>query len=115
MEELEEKLEGDEKIGAHIVRNALEAPLRQIAMNAGYDGSVVFHKVLEADNLNIGFDANTGEIVDMMKAGIIDPTKVVRVALENAGSVASLLLTSDVLVVEKPEKEKEKTPPMPEY
>jgi len=115
VKELEEKLEGDEKIGAHIVRNALEAPLRQIAMNAGYDGSVVFHKVLEADNLNIGFDANTGEIVDMMKAGIIDPTKVVRVALENAGSVASLLLTSDVLVVEKPEKEKEKTPPMPEY
>jgi len=115
VKELEEKLEGDEKIGAHIVRNALEAPLRQIAMNAGYDGSVVFHKVLEADNLNIGFDANKGEIVDMMKAGIIDPTKVVRVALENAGSVASLLLTSDVLVVEKPEKEKEKTPPMPEY
>lgn len=115
VEELEKKLEGDEKIGAHIVRNALEAPLRQIAINAGYDGSVIFHKVLEADNLNIGFDANTGEIVDMMKAGIIDPTKVVRVALENAGSVASLLLTSDVLVVEKPEKEKEKTPPMPEY
>lgn len=115
VEELEKKLEGDEKIGARIVRNALEAPLRQIAMNAGYDGSVVFHKVLEADNPNIGFDANKGEIVDMMEAGIIDPTKVVRVALENAGSVASLLLTSDVLVVEKPEKEKEKTPPMPEY
>ncbi|MCD6082190.1 chaperonin GroEL [candidate division WOR-3 bacterium] len=115
VEELEKKLEGDEKIGVRIVRNALEAPLRQIAMNAGYDGSVVFHKVLEADNPNIGFDANKGEIVDMMEAGIIDPTKVVRVALENAGSVASLLLTSDVLVVEKPEKEKEKTPPMPEY
>ncbi len=105
------KLEGDEKIGADIVRRALEEPIRQIAENAGIEGSIVVQKVKESENPNFGFDAETGEYTDLFQAGIIDPTKVTRIALQNAASVASLMITTEALVTEIPEKEKK--PPMP--
>ena len=84
--------------------------MRQVAENAGTEGSVVVGKLLDSNDLNRGFDAQTGEYVDMVKAGIIDPTKVVRLALQNAASVAGLLVTTEAMVAEKPEK---KAPPMP--
>ncbi|MBI4972025.1 MAG: chaperonin GroEL [Candidatus Omnitrophica bacterium] len=99
------KLKGDEKIGAQIIRRSLEEPLRQIAQNAGEEGSVVIRKVLESKN-SIGFDAQNGEYVDMIEKGIIDPKKVTRTALENASSVASLLLTTEALITDIPEEEK---------
>lgn len=105
-------LEGDEKIGVNIVRRALEEPLRQIANNSGHEGSIVVQKVLEKNETNFGFNAEAEEYGDMMKAGVIDPTKVTRVALENASSVAGLLLMTETTVVEKPEEEKP-APPMP--
>jgi len=98
------KLDGDEATGADIVRRALSAPLRQIAENAGVNGGVVLQKVLESPKA-VGFDAETGGYVDMMKAGIIDPAKVVRCALQNAASIAALLLTTDAVVSELPKKE----------
>ena len=101
-------LEGDELTGAAIVRRALEEPLKQIAANAGLEGGVVIEKVRALD-LGHGLDAATGEYVDMMKAGIIDPTKVTRSALQNAASIAALFLTTEAVVAEKPEK----TPAMP--
>ncbi|MCM8803178.1 MAG: chaperonin GroEL, partial [Candidatus Omnitrophica bacterium] len=108
----------DEKTGAIIVKKALEAPLRQIAENSGLDGAVVVQKVKENDNPNFGFNAEKDDFEDLVKAGIIDPTKVVRSALENAASMAALLLTTESLITEIPEK-KEKTPagppPYPEY
>ncbi len=94
----------DQKVGIDIVRRALQAPARQIAENAGVDGSIVVGKLLESDNTDRGFDAQTGEYVDMLKAGIIDPTKVVRLALQDASSVAGLLVTTEAMVAEKPEK-----------
>ncbi|MCA8961159.1 MAG: chaperonin GroEL [Planctomycetes bacterium] len=100
------KLTGDEAIGAEIVRRAIEAPIRQIAANAGIDGAVVCEKVKNGKAAE-GFNALTGEYVDMFKAGIIDPTKVTRTALENASSVGGLLLTTEAVISEKPE-EKEK-------
>jgi chaperonin GroEL len=106
------KLEGDEKVGAEIVLRALEEPLRQIANNAGWEGSIVVQKVKESKDVNFGFNAETEAYGDMIKEGVIDPTKVTRVALENAASVAGLLLMTETTVVEKPEKEKH-TPPMP--
>ena len=93
-------LEGDEKIGAEIVIRAVEAPIKQIAENAGYDGGVVVYNVENNDNENNGFNAATGEYVDMFEAGIIDPAKVERVALQNAVSVSSLLLTTEAAVTE---------------
>jgi len=105
------KLEGDEMAGVRIVMRALEEPLRQIASNAGAEGSVVVEKVKAQDG-PFGFNAETMEFVDMMKAGIIDPTKVARFALQNAASVAGLLLTTEAMVAEKP-KEKEEMPQMP--
>jgi chaperonin GroEL len=96
----------EEAVGVGIVRRALSAPLRQIADNAGIDGSVVVAKVAEA-NKAIGFDADKGEYVDMMKAGIIDPAKVVRSALQNAASIAALLLSTDAIISDVPEKEDE--------
>ncbi len=99
------ELSGDEKIGAQIVLRALEEPLRQIAFNAGYEGGVVVEEVKKRSATE-GFNAETGEYVDMFKAGVIDPTKVVRSALQNAASVAGLLLTTEGLVAEIPEKEK---------
>jgi len=106
------KLEGDEKIGGDIVRRALEEPLRQIANNAGHEGSIVVQKVKDSNDPNFGFNAETEEYGDLMKAGVIDPTKVSRVALQNAGSVAGLLLMTETTIVEKPEPEKA-MPPMP--
>ncbi len=102
------KLEGDELIGAQIVKRALEEPLRQLAANAGDEGATVVQNV-KAKKGTIGYNAETGEYEDLLKAGIIDPTKVTRCALQNAASIASLLLTTEVLVAEVPEPEK-KTP-----
>ena len=104
------KLEGDEKTGAEIVRRALEEPIRQIAENAGAEGSIVVQKVRDAKGA-YGFNAETNAFEDLMEAGIIDPTKVTRVALQNAASIAALLITTECLVTEIPEKEK--GPPMP--
>jgi chaperonin GroEL len=101
------KLKGDnadQDAGIKIIRRAIQAPLRQIADNAGIDGSVVAGKILESDSKTFGYDAQSEEYVDMLKAGIIDPTKVVRIALEYAASVAGLLITTEAMVAEKPEK-----------
>jgi chaperonin GroEL len=100
------KLTGDEATGVSIVRRALEEPIRQIVENAGLEGSVVVEKVRAAVPITQGFDAETNEYVDMMQAGIIDPTKVERVALQNAASIASLLLTTEALITDIPEAEK---------
>jgi len=96
-------LEGDEKIGAQIVRRSLEEPLRQIVANAGEEGAVVVAKVLESKDQHYGYNAATGNFEDLVKAGVIDPTKVTRTALQNAASIAGLLLTTEALVVEIPE------------
>jgi chaperonin GroEL len=95
---------GDQDAGIKIVRRAIQAPLRQIAENAGVDGSVVVGKVIENDSPSFGFDAQAEEYGDMLKAGVIDPTKVVRIALENAASIAGLLITTEAMVAERPEK-----------
>ena len=94
----------DQKFGIEIVRKAVQTPLRQIAENAGEDGAVIAGKVLEKNDYSWGFDAQSGEFKDMVAAGIIDPTKVVRVALQDAASVASLLITTEAMVAERPEK-----------
>ena len=94
----------DQKTGIDIVRRALQAPIRQIAENAAVDASIVVGKLLDGNDADRGFDAQTGEYVDMVKAGIIDPTKVVRLALQDAASVAGLLVTTEAMVAEKPEK-----------
>jgi chaperonin GroEL len=94
----------DQDAGIKIVRRAIQAPLRQIAGNAGVDGSVVVGKVIDNDNPSFGFDAQTEHYGDMLKAGVIDPTKVVRIALENAASIAGLLITTEAMVAQKPEK-----------
>src|SRR6516225_6379390 len=94
----------DQKVGIDIVKRALQSPVRQVVENSGADGSIVVGKLLDRDDPNWGFDAQSGEYVDMLKAGIIDPTKVVRMALENAASVAGLLVTTEAMVAEKPEK-----------
>ena len=101
----------DQRIGVNIIKKALEAPFRQIVSNAGLDASLLLEKVKNADETK-GFDAAKGELVDMMEAGIIDPTKVERLALQNAASVAGLMITTECLVTDKPEK-KDNTPPMP--
>jgi chaperonin GroEL len=101
----------DQKFGIEIVRKAVQAPLRQIAANAGEDGAVVNGKVLENSEYSFGFDAQTGVYKDMIGAGIIDPTKVVRVALQNAASVAGLLITTEAMVAERPEKAGSSMPP----
>ena len=91
---------GDQEVGIRIIRKALEAPARQIANNAGADGSVIVGKLIEAENPTIGYNAQTGEFTDLIKAGVIDPTKVVRSALQNAASVAGLLVTTEAMVAE---------------
>ena len=101
------KLEGDERVGAMIIRRALEAPIRQIASNAGQDGSVIVQNIRAKATKNYGYNAATDVYEDLVKAGVIDPKKVVRTALQNAASVASLLLTTDALVSELPKNEKE--------
>ncbi len=107
------KLKGDnddQRFGIEIVRKAVQTPLRQIAENAGEDGAVISGKILDRDEYNWGFDAQSGEFKDLVKAGIVDPTKVVRTALQDAASVAGLLVTTEAMVAEKPEK---KAPAMP--
>jgi len=109
----------DETVGVAIVRRSLEVPLRKISENAGQDGAVVLETVrrqqAEKKNKNFGFDVMRGEYVDMIKAGIIDPAKVTKGALENAASIASMILTTEALITDVPEKEKAAPPPMPDY
>ena len=105
------KLEGDEKIGGNIVRRALEEPLRQIVENAGEEGAIVVGKIKESKDPDFGYNAQTNQFEDLVKAGVIDPTKVTRTALQNAGSIAALMLTTEALVAELPEEKKE--PAMP--
>jgi chaperonin GroEL len=100
------KLDGDEQIGVDIVKRAMEEPLRQIVSNAGEEGAIVLGKVRESENRNFGYNAQSGKFEDLVQAGVIDPTKVVRTALQNAGSIASLLLTTEALVAEIPEDKK---------
>ena len=105
------KLDGDEQIGANTIKRALEEPLRQLVSNAGFEGSVIVQKLKE-EKATVGFDAEKNQITDMLSAGIIDPTKVARTALQNASSIASLLVTTEAVVADKPEKE-DKAPAMP--
>jgi chaperonin GroEL len=105
------KLDGDEAVGCTIVRRALEEPLRLIAFNAGHEGAIVSERVRTSKETNFGFNAETEEYEDLVDSGVIDPTKVARTALQNASSIAALLLTTEALVSEI--KEEEKTPPMP--
>ena len=99
------KLEGDEKTGLEIVRRAVEAPLRQLAENAGQESALIVQEVKSRSG-NEGYDVATGEYVDLVKAGVVDPTKVTRYALQNAASISALMLTTEALVAEMPEKEK---------
>src|SRR5437867_2888251 len=107
------KLSGDEATGANIVRRALEEPIRRIVENAGLEGSVVVEKVKTATKITQGFNAESNEYVDMVQAGIIDPTKVERVALQNAASIASLLLTTEALITDIPQEKSAAAPAMP--
>jgi chaperonin GroEL len=107
------KLEGDEKVGSLIVKRALEEPIRQIVENAGLEGSVIVERVKNETATSRGYDADSMAFVDMIQAGIIDPTKVERVALQNAASVASLLLTTEALITDLPEEKAPAAPPMP--
>jgi chaperonin GroEL len=100
----------DQKAGVEIVRKALQAPVRQIAENSGVDGSIIVGKLQDSKDHNWGYDAQKGEFTDLIKAGIVDPTKVVRIALQDAASIAGLLITTEAMIAEKPEK---KSPPMP--
>jgi chaperonin GroEL len=114
LDKVRREVRGDEKVGVDIVRRALEEPLRTIAHNAGVEGSVIVGKI-KTEAPGIGFNAITEQIEDMAKAGIMDPVKVTRFALENAASIASMLLTTEALVAEKPEKELPALAPPPEY
>ena len=109
-----DKLKGDddEKIGIEIVKRALEEPIRQLTYNAGLEGSVIVQKV-KLEKTNVGFNVATGDYVDMIEAGVMDPTKVTRSALQNAASIAALLLTTEALITDRPEKDKPAMPPMP--
>jgi chaperonin GroEL len=112
VDKLAKSLEGDERTGVSIVRRALEEPLRMIAENAGHDGAIIVEKVRNESNVSTGFNAEDEEVQDLVEAGVIDPTKVVRVAIQNSSSIAGLLLTTEALVSEVPEKKKA-GPPMP--
>ncbi len=105
------KLEGDQKVGAEIIRKAVEAPLRNIASNAGVEGSIVVQKVKESKDANYGYNAASDTYEDLVKAGVIDPTKVVRSALQNSSSIASLLLTTEAMVADIPEEKKDAPAP----
>ena len=108
---LVETLEGDEKIGATIIRRAIEEPVRQIAENAGLEGSVIVNELRNKD-AGVGFNAATGEFVNMIEAGIIDPTKVTRTAIQNAASICAMFLTTEVAVADLPEEAAPAMPPM---
>src|SRR5207344_85303 len=99
------KVGGDKQYGVNIIKRAVEEPLRQISHNGGLEGSVVVNRVKEGKG-SFGFNAATGEFEDLVKAGVIDPTKVVRAALQNAASVAALMLTTEALIAERPKDEK---------
>ncbi|MGD9840720.1 MAG: chaperonin GroEL [Candidatus Bipolaricaulis sp.] len=115
LEKLEKELEGDEKVGVQLLRRAVELPARQLAENAGFEGAVIVEQLKKEKNA-IGFDVETEEFRDMFEAGIIDPTKVTRTALQNAASIAGMLLTTEALVAEIKEEKKEAMPtPPPEY
>jgi chaperonin GroEL len=107
------KLEGDEQIGVNIVKRSLEEPLRMIASNAGHEGAVVLGKVKESKDTNFGFNAATDDYSDMISAGILDPAKVTRTALQNAASISALMLTTEALGSEIPEEEKAPAGPPP--
>jgi chaperonin GroEL len=113
VDKLMKTLEGDLRTGAAIIRRAIEEPVRMIAANAGFDGAVIVEKVRTNTDVNVGFNADDEKVQDMVAAGVIDPTKVVRVALQNAASIAGLLLTTDVCITDAPEKKKA-GPPMPD-
>ncbi len=100
------KLHDDEAIGVNIVKRALEEPMRQIAQNAGHEGALVVGRVRESKDENFGFNAETGDFDDMVKAGVIDPAKVTRLALQNAASIVSLMLTTEVLIADFKGEEK---------
>jgi chaperonin GroEL len=100
------KLHEDEAIGVNIVKRALEEPMRQIALNAGEEGAVIVGRIRESKDDNFGFNADTGEYGDLVKAGVIDPAKVTRLALQNAASIAGLMLTTEALVADIKEDEK---------
>ncbi len=106
-------LEGDQQVGVGIVRKSLEEPIKQIVVNAGLEGAIIVEKVKDSKEKNYGFDAQSEQFTDMIEAGIIDPTKVTRTALQNAASVASLMLTTEVMVTDIPEKEDKMPPGMP--
>ena len=103
VESLIETLSGDEKTGAQIIAKALQAPVRQIAENAGVDGSIVFEKIRSSEKVGYGYNAYTETYGDMIASGIVDPTKVTRSALENAASIAACVLTTESLVADKPD------------
>jgi len=107
------KLEGDEALGVNLIRRALEEPVRQLANNAGFEGSVVVQHVMDGKD-DFGFNAETGEYENLIASGVIDPTKVTRFALQNAASVAGLLMTTEAMVAEKPKKKKDAMPQMPD-
>jgi chaperonin GroEL len=98
------KSEGDEKIGVDIVRRACEEPVRQIVGNGGWEGAIIIEKIRANKDANFGFNAETGEYEDLVKAGVIDPTKVTRSALQNAASISALMLTTEAMICEIPEK-----------
>ncbi|HWW50181.1 MAG TPA: TCP-1/cpn60 chaperonin family protein, partial [Verrucomicrobiae bacterium] len=100
------KLQDDEAIGVNIVKRALEEPMRQIALNAGHEGAVIVGRIRDSKDDNFGFNAETGDFSDLVKAGVIDPAKVTRLALQNAASIAGLMLTTEALVADIKEEEK---------
>ena len=114
VEKLLAETEGDEKTGVQIIARALTAPVKQIAANAGIDGAVVLAKIQESGKSGYGFDAYKEEYCDMIPAGIVDPTKVTRSALENAASIASVLLTTESLVADKPQPPAPPAAPSPD-
>ena len=109
-----EGVNSDQTVGIDIVRRAIESPLRQIAENSGVDGAVVAGKIRESDDASFGFNAQTEEYGDMFAFGVIDPAKVVRTALQDAASVAGLLITTEAMVADKPAKEGAAAPAMPD-
>ena len=104
VDDLIKTLDGDEKIGANIIRRAIEEPLRMIVMNAGEEGAVVIGKIHDSKEPNFGYNAGTGAYEDLVAAGVIDPTKVTRTALQNAASISGLMLTTEAMISEIPEK-----------
>jgi chaperonin GroEL len=110
LDKVREKSRGEEKIGIDILKRALQEPLRQIAENAGFEGSVVINEVVAGKD-DYGFNAENGKYENLLAAGVIDPTKVVRFAIQNAASVSALMLTTEAMVTEKPEKKKDQPAP----